>query len=75
MIGGNNTEVQALRFMHKPNITFLPNGIGKFFPNLLGLAFLNCNIKTISKDHLAEFPNMYQVSYSLNQIEYVPGDT
>ncbi|KAL7013939.1 hypothetical protein ACKWTF_015657 [Chironomus riparius] len=75
MIGGNLTEVDALRFMHKENITFIPNGIGKFFPNLKGLSFMNCNIKTISKDHLAEFPQMFQLSYSLNAIEYVPGDT
>lgn len=75
MIGGNHTEVQALRFLHKTNITFIPNGIGQFFPNLKGLSFLNCNIKNISKDHLAEFPEMYQVSYSLNQIEVVPSDT
>ncbi|KAG5668100.1 hypothetical protein PVAND_016054 [Polypedilum vanderplanki] len=74
MIGGNNSEVEAMRFMHKPKITFIPNGIGKFFPNLKGLTFLNCNIKKISKDHLAEFPEMMQVSYNFNQIEVIPGD-
>lgn len=74
MGGGNHTEVKAIRVMHQTTITFVPIGIGKFFPNLLGLSFMNCNIKTITKDHLIEFPEMLQVSYKLNQIEVLPGD-
>lgn len=74
MGGGNHTEVQAMRVMHQPTITFAPTGIGKFFPNLKGLSFMNCNLKAISKEHLEEFPEMLQVAYNLNQIEVIPGD-
>lgn len=74
MGGGNHTEVEAMRIMHQPTLAIIPTGIEKFFPNLKGLSFLNCNVRSITKDHLVAFPEMLQVSYNLNQIEVIPGD-
>lgn len=74
MGGGNHSEVEAMRVMHQQSLTFIPTGIEKFFPNLKGLSFLNCNVRSVTKDHLMEFPEMLQLSYNLNQIEVLPGD-
>lgn len=54
---GNQENVEFLEFAHQ-DLTFIPRGIEKFFPNLKCISYYYTNLATISSEDLEPFPQL-----------------
>ena len=61
----------ALRESHLP---YIPNGIDKFFPNLVDFVVINCELKEIKQSDLKGFPSLLQLSLENNLLEVLEKD-
>jgi len=68
-----NTEVNAIVFKDC-QITKVPQGLTKIFPNLKILSIWRSNLETVTKADLAEYKKMEKIGFCNNEIEFVPGD-
>ncbi|XP_037042002.1 uncharacterized protein LOC119078538 [Bradysia coprophila] len=66
----NNSNVQGI---HIFGASYLPTGIEKFFPNLIGLS-VEQHLKEITKNDLEPFPNLKHVWLARNQLEVIEED-
>jgi Leucine-rich repeat (LRR) protein len=69
----DSSEVQYLQMVYEP-IDFVPKGLEKFFPFLLGLRISNGRIKKLSKYDLKPFNELELLSFDGNQIEVLDSD-
>ncbi|KAL7013121.1 hypothetical protein ACKWTF_015203 [Chironomus riparius] len=68
-----NEEVRAVVFKDC-QITKVPQGLTKIFPNLKILSIWRSNLKTVTKTDLIEYRNIERIGFCNNLIEYFPGD-
>jgi len=73
MNGYSNNRVEGLRIDNQ-QISSLPTGIAKIFPNLKTLSVYNSQLKTINKEDLKPFPNLRLINFNSNQLEVLDGD-
>ncbi|KAG4066059.1 hypothetical protein HA402_001306 [Bradysia odoriphaga] len=66
----NNSIVQGI---HIIGASYLPTGIEKFFPNLVGLS-AEQHLKEITKNDLEPFPKLKHVWLARNQLEVIEKD-
>lgn len=70
----SNIDVQLIDIVESKDLTFIPVGISKYFPNILTHFVYNCPIKVMFGDELEEFKKLKMVGLRSTQIETVPGN-
>jgi Leucine-rich repeat (LRR) protein len=53
---------------------FIPERLGRFFPNVESLEIHDSKLKAVEKKDLQQFPKLRELSLDLNKIELLPGD-
>ena len=71
--GKTNYDVQDIKFKDC-NITKVPQGLQRIFPNLKVLDINNSKLKKISKNDLIEYKYLKILVFNDNDLEYLPGD-
>ncbi|XP_037041999.1 uncharacterized protein LOC119078537 [Bradysia coprophila] len=66
----NNSNVQGI---HIIGASYLPTGLAKFFPNLIGLS-VEQHLKEITKNDLEPFPNLIHLWLVRNPLEVIEKD-
>lgn len=69
-----NKDVQAVLFRNCENLTFIPQGLTNFFPNLIAINLQECGIEKLFGSELNSYPNLKWFSLYYNKIERVPGN-
>ena len=69
----DGTGYKSLEIRIQP-VHFIPQGLGKFFPNLEGLDIDTSQLKEVTKSDLAQFPKLKQVYLYSNFIKSLPAD-
>lgn len=73
--GRSNSDVRALYIYGQPELTYIPRGIEKLYPNLIGLIIINTNISSINGDELNGLPNLKHFQFTNNRkVERIPGN-
>lgn len=72
--GRTNNDIQALFFKNCKNLTFIPQGLTNFFPNLIAINLQECGIEKLSGNELNSYPNLKWFSLYYNKIERIPGN-
>jgi hypothetical protein len=55
-------------------VNFIPEGLGKFFPNIEGLSITASKLKKVEKKDLQQFPNLKMLYLSSNDLKFLPDD-
>lgn len=71
--GKRNQDVKALDIFNQA-ITFFPENINSFFPNLELINFNTCPIRSFTKDDLKPFPNLKVLAMVSGQLTTINGD-
>lgn len=71
--GLKDSEVKLIRADFQ-TINFIPSGIEKYFPELLGVAIMNCHLKSIEKSDLKTFDKLIYLHIASNDLETLPND-
>lgn len=66
--GKSNDQVDHFRIVSQP-LESIPEGIEVFFPNLLGLSFIDTKLTKLSKEDLQPFPQLQLLAVSKSQLE------
>ena len=75
MSGKSNADVEYLNIRNVSILTFFPNGIENFFPNLTAIQIYHCNISTLTGHELDVFPNLtWFALQGQSQLERIPGN-
>jgi len=69
----NNSHVVGVIFS-ECNITKVPQGLTRIFPNMKIFSIWASNLKIVTKDDLAEYRNIERIGFCKNEIEFLPGD-
>ncbi|CAG9807464.1 unnamed protein product [Chironomus riparius] len=69
----NNIDVTGVIF-NKCNLTKVPQGLPRIFPNMKIFSIWNSSLKNVSRNDLAEDKNIEKIGFCSNEIEYLPGD-
>jgi Leucine rich repeat len=74
--GERNSDVKLVYFaQNTETLTFIPQNIHKFFPNLVGIAFVeSCNIDALTGDELKDYVNLEWFFLTYNPIKKIPGN-
>jgi hypothetical protein len=75
MVGKSNRDVAQMVITH-PNcreLTFVPQRINDFFPNLIGLSFSECGIAKLTGTELKDLSNLQSIMYLRGSLEKLPG--
>lgn len=72
--GKGHANVEILEVCNELELTRIPQGIERFFPNLKALAWTNGNIKAISANDFKLFPNLTQVNLYNNRLTTLEGN-
>jgi Leucine-rich repeat (LRR) protein len=56
------------------SVTFIPESLEKFFPNIEGLSITWSNLTKLEKKDMQQFPNLKILFLSGNKLEFLPGD-
>lgn len=72
--GYSNVDVRAIYITECRNLTFIPQRMGNFFPNVAGLVIDFCGISTLNGNDLNGHNNLQWISLINNDIEHIPGD-
>lgn len=72
-IGKTNNDVEVLR-LENEELSSIPAGIEKIFPNLKAIQLINSNLLTISSEDLKPFPNLLLLAVQMNEVETLEGD-
>jgi Leucine rich repeat len=75
IISPRDESVLGLSFNQNKKINFLPDGVTKVFPNLIGYTALNCSIQEISIRNFAGLNKLKVLALSFNQIATINTDT
>jgi Leucine-rich repeat (LRR) protein len=74
--GQNNFDGSNYKMVRIDNqvVNFIPEGLGKFFPNLEGLRIASSELKKVEKKDLGAFPKLKEFSFESNEIKFLPSD-
>lgn len=70
----SNVNVTLLLIYDCSAVTFVPQGIHSFFPNIAGLIMDSCNISTLNGNELNDYNHLQWISLASNNIAHIPGD-
>jgi len=71
--GKNNQNVNAIAFFDC-QISKVPQGLTKTFPNLIDFVISNSNLKNIINADLEEYKNIKRFVFKETELEYLPGN-
>lgn len=71
--GFSDTEVKLIRAEFQ-TVNFIPLGIEKYFPELVGVAIMSCHLKSIEKTDLKPFDKLIYLHIASNDLETLPND-
>lgn len=71
--GKTNFDVGAVYF-GKCQISKVPQGLSKIFPNMKFLRIFDSNLRSVKRDDLKEYSNLVYLSFANNKLELIPGD-
>lgn len=72
-VGRSKYDVTSIYF-HNCEVTKVPQGLTKIFPNLTTIDIRISNLKNLCRNDLIEYKNLKEFRCYLNQIEFLPGD-
>jgi hypothetical protein len=70
----SNSDVVALRINDKHNLTYFPDGIDAFFPNIVAIDLEGCRLSSVAASDLAPFHKLQEISFASNRITELPHD-
>lgn len=76
-LGKTNAHVNVLQVQGNPfgkSVDKLPNGISRFFPNLVIFNWINGRLKVLSQRDFKPFPNLIRADFQMNMIKKLDGD-
>lgn len=73
MSGRTNLDVRGVNFQNQ-RIDFIPTDMNRFFPNLEGILFNECPIRSFSREDLRPFPRLRDFSIHRGELTTVSGD-
>lgn len=73
-LSGKTDEDVELFMKKDPKKMMFPKGIGKFFPNLTGITFINADLERITSDSLKFLPKLKFLLLAQNQLTVLPSD-
>lgn len=73
LAGRSNWDVRMLAFTNQ-QIVLIPTDINIHFPNLDGIDFNNCPIRSFTKDDLRPFPRLKYFAVFRGQLQTISGD-
>lgn len=71
--GNTNNDVAEVNFSNC-NVTKVPQGLTRIFPNMKSLSICGSNLKDLKKIDLIEYKNLEFFGFANNCIEILPGD-
>lgn len=71
--GKGNYDVQAV-FFDQTVVEYLPLGVHKIFPRLIGFSVFKCGLKTIAQDDLSGLENLTTFYVQENKLKFLPAD-
>lgn len=71
--GRTNLDVRGVNYQNQ-RITFIPTDMNRFFPNLEGLLFNECPIRSFSRENLRPFPRLRDFSIHSGELTTVSRD-
>jgi hypothetical protein len=74
--GETNFDGSSYKFIivNSQVVSFIPEGLGEFFPNLESLHIVRSKLKKVEKKDLQPFPKLKELILYSNKIESLPGD-
>jgi len=69
----SNEDVKEVKFF-KCELSRLPQGLTKIFPNMKNLVISDSSLKTVTKDDLAEYSKLKKICFNKTKIEFLPGN-
>jgi len=72
-VGRSSKDVKEVRF-RKCEMSKVPKGLTKIFPNMTNLTVLSSSLQCVNKNDLAEYKLLKKVSFMYDKIEFLPGD-
>jgi len=69
-----NDQVKTIKVADVRNLNSIPSGIDKFFPNLIGILFIRCNILQVWQANFKPFPEIRCILLPQNQLEVLEKD-
>jgi hypothetical protein len=75
--GRNDSNVQViitLPYLGCNDLYYIPQNVTDFFPNLIGLDFMSCNIQTLNSNDLIGYPRLRFFDLMANRVARIPGD-
>jgi len=73
MSGRSNVDVRGVNYQNQ-RIAFIPTDMNRFFPNLEGILFNECPIRSFSREDLRPFPRLRDFSIHRGELTTVSGD-
>lgn len=74
MSGRNNLDVRGVNFQNQNVLTFIPLDMNRFFPNLEGILFNECPIRSFTREDLRPFTRLRDFSIHRGALTTVSGD-
>lgn len=69
-----NVDVIAIHISNCADLSYIPKGIGHFFPNLIGIYLEGCGIVSLNGTELNEYPQLKLFALEKSPLHYVPGN-
>lgn len=73
-LGKTNADVTTISASGKRTLLYLPKGMDKIFPNLLGIYITPSGIMEITKEDLKPFPNLLAICLKKGRLTHLPPD-
>lgn len=74
LVGKNNTDVGEIFITGYTDLDFVPQGMIKFFPNLVAIGLIYSGIRKLNGDELHEYPRLKMTTLSHGQLERISGN-
>lgn len=71
--GKNNFDVEFVK-INNHELTFIPRGLTRFFPNMFALYLHNSNIKVLHGFELDEYPRLIYFAYESGTLDTIGGE-
>lgn len=72
--GLNNADVGGISIRDYSDLDYIPQGITKFFPNLIVIEVIRSGLKELQGFELYEYPKLKLISVFANQIKRIPSN-
>jgi hypothetical protein len=74
LAGFTDSDVLGVHFMDAcGHLTFIPQGMDRFFPNIIGQFYYFCPIASLQENELDSYRNLKYFEVSWGRISHVPG--